>query len=249
MTRSALLPNPLDDPAAVAIASVALVLLVRLGLLPLAPALAVAALFGWGLATLRHRRRHRGSRLLDARLRLRIDAALARCRELAGQAALVGGEAMARFQDAAHLEALGLVQLCCERLQSLPERIEQRRPLLESGGGVLLSAEDLQRRLRQEETALRREEAGPLRLERQRLVEQLRRNLEAAEQGMDEREARLVALSTRLEQIDGGLRHLRRQVDRQWPSSQATDAAMAEALRPLDAALDQIERLLDEGSR
>ncbi|MEA5422823.1 hypothetical protein [Synechococcus sp. CCY9202] len=156
---------------------------------------------------------------------------------------------MARFQDAAHLEALGLVQLCCERLQSLPERIEQRRSLLESGGGVLLSAEDLQRRLKQEETALRREQAGPLRLERQRLVEQLRRNLEAAEQGMDEREARLVALSTRLEQIDGGLRHLRRQVDRQWPSSQATDAAMAEALNPLDAALDQIERLLDEGSR
>ena len=64
---------------------------------------------------------------------------------------------------------------------------------------------------------------------------------------MDEREARLLALSTRLERIDGGLRQLQRQVDRQWPSSEAGDAAMAGAIAPLDEALDQIERLLDAG--
>ncbi|MFM7677006.1 MAG: hypothetical protein ACKO5F_15815 [Synechococcus sp.] len=249
MSRPSPLLNPLDDPIAVALACVALVLLVRLGLLALLPALAVAAAVGVGLATLRHRRRNRGSQLLEARLRTRIEGALARSQELAGQASLVAGEAMARFQDPTQLEALGLVQLCCERLRQLPERIEQRRPLLESGGGVLLSSEELSRRLAREEAALRREEAGPLRVERQRLVEQLRRNLEASERGMDEREARLVALSTRLEQIDGGLRHLRGQVDRHWPSSQASDAAMAEALEPLDSALDQIERQLEEGAR
>ena len=64
---------------------------------------------------------------------------------------------------------------------------------------------------------------------------------------MDAREARLLALSTRLEQIDGGLRHLQQQVDAQWPSSEATDAAVAEAIEPLNEALDQIDRLLDAG--
>jgi hypothetical protein len=249
VSRSNPLANPLDDPLAVALAAVGLVLLVRLALLPLPAALAVAAGAGWGLAQLREGRRHRGSQLLETRLRTRIEAALARSQELAGQANLVAGEAMVRFQDSDQLEALGLVQLCCERLRGLPERISQRRPLLESGGGVLLSSEELGRRLAREEAALRREEEGPLRVERQRLVEQLRRNLEASERGMDEREARLVALSTRLEQIDGALRHLRGQVDRHWPSSKASEAAMAEALAPLDTALDQVERLLDEGAR
>ena len=80
-------------------------------------------------------------------------------------------------------------------------------------------------------------------------MDQLRRNLDAARLGMDEREARLVALSTRLEQVDGGLRHLQRLVYQHWPSSAATDAAMAEAIAPLDDGLDQIDRLLDAGQR
>jgi hypothetical protein len=74
-----------------------------------------------------------------------------------------------------------------------------------------------------------------------------RRNLEAARLGMDERDGRLLSLSTRLESIDGGLRHLQRQVERQWPSSEAGDAAMAQAIEPLDEALDQIEGLLAAG--
>ena len=78
-------------------------------------------------------------------------------------------------------------------------------------------------------------------------MDQLERNLDAARFGMDAREARLLALSTRLEQIDGGLRHLQQQVDAQWPSSDDTDAAVNEAIEPLDEALDQVDRLLDAG--
>ena len=121
------------------------------------------------------------------------------------------------------------------------------RPLLESGGGVLLPEDALTERLRREEQALSREPSASLRRERTRLVEQLRRNLEAARLGMDERDGRLLALSTRLESIDGGLRHLQRQVARQWPSSEVGDAAMAQAIEPLDEALDQIEALLAAG--
>jgi chromosome segregation ATPase len=140
-----------------------------------------------------------------------------------------------------------MVQLCCERLRLLPDRILQRRPLLESGGGILLSAEDLQARLSRARDELRRETSPTLRRERHQLVDQLTRNLDAARFGMDTREARLLALSTRLERIDGGLRHLQQQVDAQWPSTEASDAAVAEAIEPLDDALDQIDRLLDAG--
>jgi hypothetical protein len=242
-------PNPLDDPLAVAVGGLLLVLLVRLAGLPLALGLLLGVSATLGLAVLRgrHRPRSRAELLHDRRLEAGIDTALARAAGLAEQALSLRQEALLRFTDPGQLEALGTVQLCCDRLGALPERLRERRPLLDSGGGVLLPQENLAVRLAQEERALKQEAEGPLRQERRRLVEQLHRNLEAARLGMDEREARLLALATRLEAIDGGLRQLRRQIDRQWPSTQATAGAMAAAIEPLDEALDQIERLLDAG--
>ncbi|MEB3265541.1 MAG: hypothetical protein VKN13_02890 [Cyanobacteriota bacterium] len=240
-------PNLLDDPAAVAIAAAVLVLLARFTPLGFGPSLLVAVPLALLLAVLRDRHRRRGQRLRDRRVAAEIEAAEVRCRELAIQADLVRREAMARFQDSAHLEPLGLVQLCCERLRGLPEHLASRRRLLESGGGALLSVEALERRLSREEADLRQERSDSLKRERERLVDQLRRNLEAARSGLDERQARLLALATRLEAVDGGLRHLQRQVARQWPSTEATDAAMVAAIAPLDDGLDQIERLLDAG--
>jgi hypothetical protein len=241
--------NPLDDPLAVALAGLVLVLLARFTPLGLGLALVVAVPLALALAALRAHPRGRGRRLRDRRVVAEIDAAELRSRELAVQADLVRREALARFQDSAHLEPLGLVQLCCDRLRDLPGRIASRRRLLESGGGQLLPLEELEQRLQREQAAWQQESSATLRLERQRLVDQLRRNLDAARCGLDERQARLLALSTRLERIDGGLRHLQAQVARQWPSSDATDAAMAEAINPLDEALDQIEQLLDDGQR
>jgi hypothetical protein len=240
--------NPLDDPAAVAVAGVALVLLTRLASVPLGLALPVAVALAVILSLLR-RGGSRRERLRDRRVRAGIEAALERCRQLAAQSELVRSEALARFQSADHLEGLGVVQLCCERLQALPERIAACRPLLESGGGVLLPAETLAERLQREEAALRRETSTTLRRERSRLVEQLRSNLEAARLGIDERDGRLLALSTRLESIDGGLRHLQRQVERQWPSTAAGEEEVSQAVEPLDEALDQIEVLLNAGTQ
>lgn len=242
-------PNPLDHPLAMAVAGLVLVLLTRLAFAPLWLALPLALALALGLAQALSRWRGRGrhERLRDRRVSAGIDAALLRCQQLASQAELVRGEALARFQSPDHLEGLGLVQLCCERLRALPRRIAERRPLLESGGGVLVSAEDLEERLRREELALRREGSATLRRERSGLVGQLRSNLETAKLGIDEREGRLLALSTRLESIDGGLRLLQRQVERQWPSTEAGDSAISQAVEPLDEALDQIEALLAEG--
>ncbi len=242
--------RPLDDPLAVAAGGVLLVLLVRLVRLPLPLAITAGVITAIGLAALRHRHRHRGRRrrLHDQRLDAGMEAALIRASQLAQQAEGLRQEALVRFTDADHLDALGAVQLCCDRLAALPESLNQRRTLLDSGGGVPLPEENLARRLKREQQALRGEAEGPLRRERSRLVEQLRRNLEAARLGMDEREARLLALATRLEVIDGALHHLRRQVDRQWPSTEATGVAMAAAIDPLDEALDQIERLLEVGA-
>ncbi|MDM7952957.1 MAG: hypothetical protein QUV07_07055 [Cyanobium sp. CZS 25K] len=245
--------NPIDHPLAVAAGGGCLLLLVRgggvalpLALLPaVALSLACAALLARGGAA---GRRSRSQRLHAQRLDAGLEEALERAAGLAATALALREEAVARFTDPGHLEALGSVQLCCERLQQLPERLRERRPLLESGGGRRLAPDGLARRLAREEKALQREADGPLRQERRRLVDQLRRNLHAARQGMDEREARLLALATRLEAIDGGLQQLRRQIDHQWPSTEASDAAMATAIEPLDEAIDQIERSLDAGT-
>ena len=51
------------------------------------------------------------------------------------------------------VQALGNVQLCCDRLAALPDRLRERRPLLESDGGVLLPEENLTGRLAREEQA------------------------------------------------------------------------------------------------
>lgn len=238
--------HPLDDPLAVAIASVVLVLLCRGAALPLLLALPLSL----GLALLLSQRRPGGSRqerLQDRRVSAGIEAALERSHQLAGQARLLLEEALVRLEDPSHLEALGQVQLCCERLAALPGQIAERRELLESGGGVLLPVADLEQRLRREEQALSREASPTLRIERRRLVQQLRRNLEAARLGMDERDGRLLALSTRLESIEGGLRQLKRQLEQQWPSGAAVATAMAAAIAPLAGALDQIEQLLNAG--
>ncbi len=251
MARLPTWADPLDEPLAVAAAGVLLLVVVKLGLLGLVPGLLLALLSALLLAALGRglrRRPSQGQRLHDRRVEAGIDAALLRSSELAAQAATLRLQAIERFTASAQLEALGLVQLCCERLTALPERLESRRPLLQSGGGVLLSTGDLSLRLRREEQALEREADGPLRQERRRLVEQLRRNLSAAHQGMDEREARLLALSTRLEAIEGGLQQLRRQIDRQWSTEEASGAALTAAIDPLDGALDQIERLLEAGT-
>jgi hypothetical protein len=241
-------PHPLDDPLAVAAGGLVLVALVRGGLLPLPLGITAGVLTTITLAAWRRRRRFgSGSqRRHEARLDAGLDDALRRASELAAQAEVLGQEALLRFTDAAHLEGLGAVRLCCERLQALPGLLARCRPLLEAGAGVLVPPERLARRLAGEEQALRRESEGPLRRERARLVDQLRRNLEAARLGMDEREARLLALATCLEAIDGGLRQLRRQIDRQWPGSDHPAPTLAAAIAPLDGALDRIDDLLGE---
>jgi hypothetical protein len=239
--------QPLDRPLAIAAAGLLLVALTRLTPLGLLPSLLIAVPAAVGLSQLRARPRSRAERRREQRVDASIEAALQRLAQLALQAELLGGEALSRWQEPDQLEPLALVQLCCERLRELPQRIRQRRALLESGGGILLPLENLQARLQREREQLRRESSPSLRRERQRLVDQLARNVEAAGFGLDAREVRLLALSTGLERIDGGLRQLQLQLDAPWTSSEAGAAAVAAAIEPLQEALDQIDRLLDAG--
>ena len=95
--------NPLDDPLAMAVAGLLLVLLVRLTPLGLPLALLVGAIAAAGLAMLRAQHASRGERLRDRRVRESIEAALQRANQLALQSDLVSAEGMARFQDPAHL--------------------------------------------------------------------------------------------------------------------------------------------------
>ena len=128
--------NPLDHPLAVAAGGICLLLLVRgagvalpLALLPaVGLSVAGAALLARGGAA---GRCSRSQRLHAQRLDAGLEEALDLASGLAVAALALREEAVARFTDPGHLEALGSVQLCCERLQQLPERLQERRPLLE----------------------------------------------------------------------------------------------------------------------
>ena len=242
------LPLPLDHPLAVASGGAAMVVAVRWGGAPLPLGIGLGVAVSLAGAALGRRRRpaSRSLRRHDRRLNAGIEAALDRAAELVQQVEAIRGLALERFTTAEQLEALGLVQLCCDRLAALPERLQRHRSLLESGGGVLPAPEILARRLAEEEKRLRGEPEGPLHQQRRRLVEQLRHNLEAARLGFDEREARLLTLATGLEAVEGGLRHLRQRIDRHWPGSEVPAPSLAAAIDPLEEALDRIDALLGE---
>lgn len=187
------------------------------------------------------RRDGMGQRLLGPGLA----AALERSHQLVALAELLHLELLERLPSLEHLEDWGQLQLCGERLQALPARIMERRAFFEAGGELRRQAEALDRRLSCERLLLRREVSPILRGERVRLVEQLRRNLQVARLGSDEQASRLLALSTRLERIEGGLLHLQRHLKHQWISPVGAEGAIA--LLPLREALDQMEELLVEG--
>lgn len=133
-------------------------------------------------------------------------------------------------------EALGQLELCCERLWELPTRLAEQRLRFELNDTVRRQALALDQRLIQERLLLHRDSSPTLRRQRSQLVEQLRRNLEVARSALDEVEARLLALESALEGIQEGWLHLQRHL--------SLHGVCEEAMAPVADALDRIEDLL-----
>ena len=184
--------DPLSHPLAMACAGLALVLGVKF--LPLGWFLAVplAAVVAFVVAG-----RRREATLPDL---------IKRSLQLAGGADAVAEEAGQRLLQAHEMGRLTAIQLCCQRVRELPATLEQLHADDHAGqSSSLLSASHLEQRLRQERKRLGRDSGSAVGRQRERLIQQLERNLNLARQGRQAGSLRVMAVSEHLESVAGDL--------------------------------------------
>ncbi len=234
---------PLDHPGLVAAGGAVLVVAVRIAQLPLPLGLLLGVGVTLTLTEWRRRLRGREHRRRHLRLDTRLEAIDARCDQLALQAAELSRQAARTLAGEQQLERLTEVQMLCDRLGTLPAWTERHAEALEAGRGVPMPLQPLRAQLRDEERAQRREPAGPLREARQRLVAQLQANLAAAEQGLDEREARVLSLATGLERLAGDLQRLQGLLEGLNSTETASIPRLQAAIQTIARDLDAIEAM------
>lgn len=196
------LTDPLRHPLAMACAGLVLVIGVKVLPLGWLLALPLATLVAFGVAFQR-----REATLPDL---------IRRSFQLAGGADAVAEEAGQRLIQAQDMGRLTAIQVCCQRVRELPSTLEQ----LHAGdhaarSSSLLSVGHLEQRLRQERKRLGRDTGSAVGRQRERLIQQLERNLSLARQGKEAGSLRVMAVSEHLESVAGDLQAM--QVDLRQP--------------------------------
>ena len=188
------LTDPLQHPLAIGVAGLALVVGVKL--LPFGWLIAVpcAVLLAFLVAAYR-----RETTLPDL---------IRRSLQLATGADAVADEAGQRLVQAQDIARLTAVQFCCERIRDLPSTLERLRADDKATGSSLLSTGHLEKRLRHERQRLGRETGTAVGRQRERLIQQLERNLSLAKQGTEASSLRVMAVSEHLESVAGDLQAL-----------------------------------------
>ena len=193
MPRSQL-TNPLQHPLAIGLAGLVLVLGVKLLPFGWFIALPCAILLAFLVAAYR-----REATLPDL---------IRRSLQLASAADAVADEAGQRLVQAQDMGRMTAVQLCCERIRELPSTLERLRADDKVKGSSLLSSGHLEQRLRRERQRLGRETGTAVGRQRERLIQQLERNLALAKQGTEAGSLRVMAVSEHLESVAGDLQAL-----------------------------------------
>ena len=188
------LTDPLQHPLAIGLAGIVLVLGVKLLPLGWLFALPCAVLVAFFVAAYR-----REATLPDL---------IRRSLQLVAGADAVADEAGQRLVQAQDIGRLTAVQLCCERIRELPSTLERLRADDKAAGSSLLSAGHLEQRLRHERQRLGRETGTAVGRQRERLIQQLERNLALAKQGTEAGSLRVMAVSEHLESVAGDLQAL-----------------------------------------
>ena len=232
-----LFTNPLHHPAAMAIAGAVLVTSVRVFMVSWWLALPLALLAGFTIA---HQRRESTPPSLSRR-----------SLQLAQAARHLAYESSQRLSRAEDLGRLSAVQLCCQRVMELPPRLNALQADPAATERSLLSADNLEKRLRHEQRQLLHDRGTALGRQRQRLVQQLERNLRLAQQGVAAGRLWAMAMAELLEGVAGDLQTL--QVNLRQPVLPAGLEGMAFNADPrkdpltedLVAQLDELDRMLD----
>ena len=234
------LTNPLQHPLAMGLAGIVLVIGVKLLPFGWFIALPCAALLAFVLAAYR-----RETTLPDL---------IRRSFQLASGADAVADEAGQRLVQAQDIGRLTAVQLCCERIRELPSTLERLRVDAKATGSSLLSTAHLEQRLRHERQRLGREIGTAVGRQRERLIQQLERNLALAKQGTEAGSLRVMAVSEHLESVAGDLQAL--QLMLRQPLLPSAPVGMSDSLAlesdpmldpltaDLSAELEELDQLL-----
>ncbi|MBD2343217.1 hypothetical protein [Anabaena subtropica] len=200
------LTNPLDYPVAVLVGGLSLFVGVRLGGLPSPVVLPVAAGITMVGASFLKSREPEYLALDNPELEREINAVKVSALALANQANELRLQAKKLLTDSFQIELLAGLESSCDRAVELPGKIDTLVWNI-SGNNSLLSVDKLQQQL-QEVKQKRQSSSGVSKQHWQELADSLQRNIKLAKEGEDTRLARIINISTLIQDSAGLLQRL-----------------------------------------
>lgn len=203
------LANPFSFPLAILAGVVVMTAGIRLLQLPQVLVLPVATGVALGTASLRKTQQPPSWGLSDPDLEVDLQVTAQRAQQLVKLSTNLRQEGTQTLTQVEHIDLLVALQLTCDRVQSLPMRVDQLAKRLQHQ--QLLSLTDLQQQ-RQQAQARAEKSTGLIREQLNRMVASLDQNIHLVEQGQDSRRAQVANFSTLLLDMAGLLQALQNQM-------------------------------------
>lgn len=204
------LTNPLNYPVAVLVGGLSLFVGVRLGGLPSPVVLPVAAGVAMVGASFLKSREPEYLALDNPELEREINAVKVSALALANQANELRLQAKKLLTDSFQIELLAGLQSSCDRAVELPSKIDTLVWNIR-GNNSLLSADTLQTQLQEVKQKLQ-SSSGVAKQHWQQLADSLQRNINLAKEGEDTRLARIIHISTLIQDAAGLLQRSQTQM-------------------------------------
>lgn len=234
------LANPFYYPTAILIGGVVLVTGLRVVGLSNSVILPTAAIVTVASASVLKSREPDAENIAQQQLQQEVQILKTSSQNLAIKAEELRQEANQLIsQNTFNLDFLAQVQAICDRTIELPQKIEniaQRLPRQES----LLSVNELERQLLEVQTKIR-SSSGITRQNLEQLAASLQQNIELAKTGQDTRQAKIISLSTLIQNSAGVLQQLQNKLR----IADLNDSEDIQELRRLSDELNQYQANMD----
>ncbi|HLO83383.1 MAG TPA: hypothetical protein VK203_00035 [Nostocaceae cyanobacterium] len=231
--------NPLHYPVAVLAGGITLFIGVRLVQLPSPVMLPVAAVISLAGASFFKSREPQYLELDDPKLEREINTVKASALALANKSNDLILEARKLLNDTFQVELLASIQMSSEKSAELPAKIDYLAKSLKNSTS-LLSVDELKQQL----TEVNQKLVGSSGIAKQhlnQLANSLKRNIQLAKEGEDTRLARIINISTLIQDSAGVLQKLQTQLH----AADLTDSEQIQQLQLISEELVSLEENLD----